>query len=194
MMWFAVLLLFGTSFWETKAPADWSENELRQLLTDSPWAQLVSGPGRVPAPAIQMYIATAGPIQQAEIERERRIKKRKRADDDFPPDHRLWMDDNRATQVVLAVRIDQNLGFFDNKETTRMENESVMRVGRKKVKMTGYFPPSAGDPYLRLAFPKQVGPSNKTVSFDLYLPGIESPFRTVEFQLKDMLVNGKLEI
>ena len=49
-----------------------------------------------------------------------------------------------------------NNAFSDNRETRQMEQECVMRVGRKKLKMTGHFPPSPGDPYLRLAFPREV--------------------------------------
>jgi len=75
-----------------------------------------------------------------------------------------------------------------------MEEESVMRVGRKKFKMTGHFPPSPSDPYLRMAFPRQVTVNDKAVSFELYLPGVAIPFRAIEFTLKDMLVRGKLEL
>ncbi len=75
-----------------------------------------------------------------------------------------------------------------------MEEDSVMHVGRKKIKMTGHFPPTATDPYLRLAFPRQVSPTDKSVSFELYLPGVPNPFREAEFKVKDMVVNGKLEM
>jgi hypothetical protein len=69
-----------------------------------------------------------------------------------------------------------------------------MRVGRKRFKMSGYFPPSPGDPYLRLAFPREVTSSDKILTFDLYLPGVPIPFRKAEFTLKDMLWKGKLEL
>jgi hypothetical protein len=67
-------------------------------------------------------------------------------------------------------------------------------VGRKRLKMTGHFPPSPSDPYLRMAFPRQVTVNDKTVSFELYLPGVAIPFRAIQFTLKDMLVRGKLEM
>ena len=69
-----------------------------------------------------------------------------------------------------------------------------MIVGRKKYKMTGHFPPSAGDPYLRIAFPREVTAADKSVNFELYVPGVGIPFRSVEFRVKDMTVKGKLEI
>ena len=51
-----------------------------------------------------------------------------------------------------------------------------------------------GMPYLRLAFPRQVELNDKKLYFDLYIPGVPSPFRSAEFTLKDMVVAGKLEL
>lgn len=200
--WFFLLSLLAAPFWESKAPADWSGNELVLLLTDSPWAQMVAAPASTTggaAPALQIYLATAGPAAAAEREIARRAERARKPgapvkEDPLAEEYRAWFEDNRATQIVLAVRIANNRGFSDEKETRHMEEESVMRVGRKKFKITGHFPPSAGDPYLRLAFPRQVKASDKTVSFDLYLPGVSMPFREVEFAVKDLMVNGMLEI
>lgn len=198
MKWTVALFLFAAPFWETKAPADWTEEELRQMLTDSPWAQMVSAPDRsVPSPPVQIYLATAAPIEQAELEIARRYRRKR--PETAPPDqlaeeYRLWLADNRPTHVVLAVRIESNRGFFDEQEMRHMEEESIMRAGRKKIKMTGHFPPSATDPYLRLAFPRPASTTEKSISFELYLPGVPSPFREAEFKLKDMAVKGKLEI
>ena len=69
-----------------------------------------------------------------------------------------------------------------------------MRIGRKKYKMTGHFPPSAGDPYLRLAFPRVATAADKSVTFDLYVPGVSMGARSAEFSIKDMIVKGKLEM
>jgi hypothetical protein len=35
--------------------------------------------------------------------------------------------------------------------------------------------------------------SEKYLDFDLYLPGVSGPFRTVEFVLHDLAVDGRLE-
>jgi hypothetical protein len=199
-----LLTLLAGPFWESKAPGAWTDEELLQLLTDSPWAQAmgVSVPSQG-APVLQVYIATAGPIDVAERERDLRAKRRAPAQrqPENPPDgdslaaeYRVWLEENHSTQIVLAVRMENNRGFSDEKETRRMEEDSVMRVGRKRFKMTGHFPPSTGDPYLRLAFPRQVTLADKAVSFDLYLPGVAIPFRTVDFKVKDMIVRGRLEI
>jgi hypothetical protein len=191
MIWLAVLWLFAGPFWESKAPSDWTQDELVQIFTDSPWAQPLTGPPN--APPIPAYIASAGPMEQAERERERRMKK-KPGNDPLAEEYRVWLEDNRATQIVLAIPVADFKAFANAGDTRRMEDESIMRVGRKKIKMTGHFPPSASDPYLRLAFPREVTASDKTVIFELYVPGIPIPFRSVEFRVKDMILRGKLEI
>ena len=194
MIWLAFALMFAAPFWESKAPADWTEAELIQMFTDSPWAQTLSGPAN--APAVAAYLATAAPMEQAEHERDLRYKRKRpqAAPDPMAEEYRAWLEENRATQIVLAIPVPDAKAFADSQDTRRMEEEGVMRVGRKKIKMTGHFPPSAGDPFLRLAFPREVTASDKTITFELYLPGIPIPFRTVEFRVKDMIVRGKLEI
>lgn len=194
MIWLAFVLLFEAPFWEAKAPADWTEAELVQIFTDSPWAQTLSGPTN--APPVAVYFATAAPMEKAELEREHRYKKKRppTTPDLMAEEYRAWLTENRATQIVLAIPVADPRAFADNQDTQRMEADSVMRVGRKKIKMTGHFPPSPGDPYLRLAFPREVTAADKTIIFDLFLPGITMPFRTVEFRVKDMVVKGKLEI
>jgi len=194
-----MLLMLSASFWETKAPADWTEEELLRLFTDSPWAQMAAGASQVEShgAAVQVYLATAGPMQEAERERQRRyVRKSNRPVEESPMDteYRLWLEDNRATQIVLAIRIPRTKDFDAAGQTKRMEEESIMRVGRRKYKTTGHFPPTANDVYLRLAFPRQVTGSDKSLEFDLYLPGVTPPFRTVEFRVKDMIVKGKLEL
>ena len=196
---FPFLLLAAAPFWEAKSPADWSDPELQALLNDSPWAQAVSGPGMA-APAVQVFLATASPMEQAERESERRAKLRAKPraaaepEDPTAAEYRDWLEQNRATHIVLAVRIPRNNASSDEREVRRLEEESVMHIGRRKFKLSGHFPPSAGDPVLRLAFPREVQLSDKSVSFDLYLPGVALPYRVVEFRVKDLLVRGKLEM
>lgn len=197
MKWLGLLLFLAAPFWENKAPAEWTDDELNRLLTNSPWAQIVAAPAKGEAPEVQVYLATAAPIEQAERERDRRAGRKRPASpppDPLAEEYRVWFQDNRAAQIVLAVRIFNDKGLSDNRETTRMEQECVMRAGRRKYKTTGHFPPSPGDPYLRLAFPREVEPADKSVTFDLYLPGVPLPFRTVEFSVKDMMLKGKLEM
>src|SRR5580658_6523389 len=198
MQFLLFLFLFADPYWVSKPPPEWTDAQLLALLTNSPWAQPVEGPG-TNSPPVEVFLATAAPIQLAEKERDRRVQARRRpgpalGESPAVTEYRLWLEDNRATQIVVAVPIQNNKGFLDEREVRRMEDESVMRVGKKKIKMTGSFPPSEADPFLRLAFPRQVELSDKTLYFDLYLPGVPAPFRTAEFALKDMVVAGKLEL
>jgi len=175
----AILCMLAASFWETKAPADWSDDELVRLFTNSPWAQMVeatavkdshSGP-------VQIYLASAGPMQDAEKERKRRYVRKGNApvvETPLETEYRLWLEDNRATQIVLAIRINRGKDFDDAAQTKRMEEECFMQVGRKKFKMTGNFPPTEHDTYLRLAFPREVRESDNRVTFELYLPGVSA--------------------
>ena len=195
---FAALLLVDP-FWITKAPQQWSDPELVEFLTASPWAQFATGPAN--SAQVLVFLATAGPMLQAEEERERRGREKRRLaklpepDDELAGEYKLWLEDNRPTQVVLAVRVPNAKAFSDQKEIRQMEEGSVMRSGRNKTQMTGHFPPSGSDPYLRLAFPRKILRSeDKSVSFDLYIPGLAIPFRHLEFSLKDLLLNGRLEL
>jgi hypothetical protein len=195
----AMLLFLAASFWESKHPADWTDNELLILLTDSPWAQMVEPSVKdTHGGPVQVYIASAAPMQAAEKERERRFIRK--ANGPVPPEspmdteYRLWLEDNLAKQIVVAVRIPHAQDFNDGAQTKRMEDDTVMHVGHKKFKMTGSFPPTERDPYLRIAFPREVQATDKSVTFELYIPGATPPYRTVEFKVKDMMVNGKLEL
>ncbi len=188
----ALLFWLAGPFWETSAPADWSESQLKTLLTASPWAQFVEGRGA--APAIQVLDATAGPIEQGMAEWDRRFTKKKAEPDLMKEEYVEWLQENRSKQIVLAISAGKSAQLMDEGEIRKMEEQSVMQVGRKKYKMTGHFPPSSGDPYLRIAFPREVTASDKTVMFELYVPGVGIPFRSVEFNVKEMIVKGKLEI
>jgi len=199
MATFAMLVFLAASFWEAKAPAEWTDNELLVLFTNSPWAQMAEAQVKdTHGGPVQVYIASAGPMQAGEKERDRRYLYKGNAprppESPMDTEYRLWLEDNLAKQIVVAVRIPRSKDFDDGAQTKRMEDETLMRVGHKKFKMTGNFPPTQHDPYLRIAFPREVQASDKTVTFELYVPGATPPYRTVEFKVKDMIVNGKLEI
>jgi hypothetical protein len=190
MAWVLTLLL-AASFWETKPAAQWTDIEIDKLLTDSAWGQMIPGTN-ANMPPVQVYLATAQPVRLAEQERDRRARS-KISDPLFAEEYRAWLEENSRTQIILAVRVGNSPAYSDAKELDELET-SVLRVGRKKIPLTGYFPPSAGDPYLRLAFPRQVQATDKQISFELYLPGVAGPFRQAEFKIAPMLSLGKLEL
>jgi hypothetical protein len=45
-----------------------------------------------------------------------------------------------------------------------------------------------------LIFPRAVKPSDKSVLFRLYLGGLKFPEREIEFRVKDLTYQGKLEM
>lgn len=196
-----VVLLAAAPFWESKTPAQWSDAEIRLLLSESPWAHPALSPGTAsPTGPVQVRLSTAEPIHQAEQELERRakLKRPKTAElteaDALAEEYREWFDANRSTHIVLSIYVTDTVAFSEEKDVRRMEDACVMRVGRKKIPMTGHFPPTPGDPYLRLAFPREVQLNDKKMSFELYVPGVSIPYRTVEFSLPEMVAAGKLEL
>lgn len=178
----ALLALLAAPFWETKAPAEWSDSQIDLLMHDSPWAQMAD-----PAPAVQVYLATAHPLREAEAELARRRGK---------PLNEEYLDYVRqegGRNLVLAIAFKNFTALEDGEEAHRMEEESIMRIGRQRYKMEGHFPPVPSDPFLRLVFPRAVTEHDKTVTFELYLPGY-GPYHEAEFRVRDMLYKGKLEM
>src|SRR5579883_1338995 len=118
---FMLLLFFAAPFWQAKAPADWDEEELAQMFTNSPWAQALVGPSN--APPLSAYFATADPMAKAELERDRRhkLKRPDAAPDLLAEEYRAWYAENHATQIVVAIPIPRTRAFDDAEETRHME-------------------------------------------------------------------------
>lgn len=159
------------------------------MLRDSPWAQVVT-----PEPAVVVYLATAAPIEMAEAELRLRLKKNTSRMAEPDPDYTDYLRDNRPAQFVLAITYPTLKGLGKADESKQMEENSVMVIGRKTYHFAGHFPPTPSDPVLRLIFNREVKTSDKTVGFRLYLPGLSFPERDVEFRVKDLLFQGKLEM
>ncbi len=177
------LALMAAPFWETKSAKDWSQDELHQLMTDSPWAR---------ERGAQIYLATAEPLRQAE----ERIRKqspygaaRERPD---LSDYEEFLKENPGRYIVVAIRLPDPDALQDSGESRQMEQKSVLKVGKKKINIVGHFPPTPWDPYLRLIYPRVVDETAKRIVLELYLPSVRGPFQLVEFDLKDMSYKGKL--
>jgi hypothetical protein len=182
----ALLFLFAPPFWEARQPPQWSNQEVEEMLHNSPWAQNC---GR--DPSMRVFLATAEPIEDAETELRIRGLQPLREPD---PDYTAYASRNRDTQLVLAVDYQDRAPSWREEDNRRMEEESFLLVGRRKHRMVGFFPPTPSDPVLRLAFPRDIQPSDKRVVFRLYLPGISFPERDAEFEIKDLLYHGRLEM
>jgi len=209
MIWLILAaFLFIDPFWQTKPAKDWTDAELSQFLVDSPWAQMIAQPEKAQTGKnsgegglVQVYLATAGPIVKVLAERDRRMELRRPgitkalAEDPLSEERALWFADHRTGYIIVAARVGNNDAFSIDKETSRMERDSVMEVGRLQVKVSATLPPTQTDPHLYLAFSREpVASSDKDLSFSLYLPGVPAPYRTVTFKIKDMMVDGKLEM
>jgi hypothetical protein len=188
----ALLPLFfflAQPFWEAKPPEQWTDAEIQYLRTDSPWAQH-SGD----SPQVVIYLATAAPIEHAEAELRLRLKGNPHPLPEPDPDYLEYLHDNREQNLVVGVTYPTLAGMSDSRENKRMEEESVMVVGKKTYHIVGHFPPTPSDPVLRLIFPRAVKPADKTVIFRLYLGGLNFPEREAEFRVKDLTYQGKLEM
>jgi len=185
--------LFLQPFWESRAPAEWTTAEVRAMLTESPWVQGIS-----PPPTMQAVLATAKPVEEAEAELSRRGLGDPLAGtgpSQAPDvDYLDYIREHRPDQFVLAIPYSNLAGFAEAAEERHLEEETVMRLGRRRIPMTGHFPPTPSDPVLRLVFPRAATRSDKSVAFDLYLPGVPHPARMVEFRVKDLLYHGNLEM
>ena len=181
-----VLFFLAQPFWEANPPEKWTESQIAQLCSDSPWAQSVG-----PSPPVVAYLATAAPIEEAESELRLRTKRPAREAD---PDYAYYLSENRDRQFVLAIPYASLSRLGKAEEERKMEEETAMVIGKKTYKMVGHFPPTPSDPVLRLVFTREVQATDKKVVFRLYLPGVDFPDREVEFVVKDMLYRGKLEM
>jgi hypothetical protein len=188
--------LLAAPFWEEKPAAEWTEQQLIDLLSNSPWAQTAADAGRanrLPVPPVVIYLATATPMRQAEDELVRRRFKQRpdvfAAINDAREEYKAYLAEQGAKVIVVAIPLDPQ-ALADAEETKRMESESILRYGKKKVKATGHFPPTPSDPVLRLIFPREVPDGAKEMSVEVYLPSVPGPYRSAQFKVKDLTYRG----
>lgn len=186
-MWkFTVLLAFAAGpFWETKPAREWTNEELGQFLTASPWAKQAG---------TTIYLATAQPIREAEVEWNRRKPPTDLPDDPVESDYEEFMRENPGKYIVLAARLPRPDEMNDAAAARRVEEKSFMKVGKRKHKIAGHFPPSISDPVLRLVFPRDIQPGDKFLEFELYLPSVPQSYRMIFFDLRQLQYKGRLEL
>ena len=181
-----LLFFLAQPFWEANPPEKWTDAQVEEICHNSPWAQVTG-----PSPEVLVYFATAAPIEEAETEIRSRLKKPFR---DADPDYRAYITENRDRHFVVAIPYASLAKLGEAAEQKKLEQETLMIVGKKKIKMVGHFPPTESDPVLRFVFPREVQPTDKKVVFRFYLPGVQFPDREVEFPVKDLIYHGKLEM
>jgi hypothetical protein len=184
-----ICLFLAQPFWESKPVEQWTDAEIQSFRTESPWAQRSGS-----SPEVTVYFATAAPMERAETELRRRLKNGGQRSPEPDPDYTEYVRDHREENLVLAIAYPTLAGQGEARESKRMEEESVMIIGKKTYHMAGHFPPTSSDPVLRLIFPRAIQATDKTVLFRLYLNGLNFPEREIEFRVKDLMWRGKLEM
>jgi hypothetical protein len=186
--------LLAQPFWETKAPNEWDDQQLLDLMTDSPWVYNTTFSG---ASEQRVYLATAKPMRDGEAEMIRRYTKRNPLQP--PPEstareeYEAFLRENPGKVIVIAIRNPNLKALAEAEEVRHMEEESILKVDKKKIKANGHFPPGANDPVLRLVFPKPET-LGKELNFELYIPGVTGPYRQAIFRIKDLTYHGKPEL
>lgn len=193
--WFALLtLLTATPFWDTIDVKQWSEEQLLDFFGNSPWSQPAESTA---GNGVLTFLATSKPVQLAEVEKRRRQMKKVAGVDVIQDpawdEFQEFLERDTAKYIVLAVAIPAE-ATREASEMSLMENQSVMKLGKQKIKMSGYFPPSPTDPYTRLIFPRAGTEKAKELVFELFLPGTGTPFRQVYYPTKGMNYRGRLEM
>lgn len=184
MHFLLLFLLFAEPFWDAKTADKWTEDELMSLFENSPWARDIG---------TELFLASSDAMIDAEEQmRKRHVAKQlaseKSASED---DWHEYLASNRGKHIVVAVKLTDPKVLAEAEESRRMEKESALKVGRKKFRMVGHFPPTSSDPYLRLLFPRAVDSATKSFSVELYVPGITKPYREAEFKLSEMNYRGR---
>ncbi len=182
----ALLLFLSPPFWEAKPPSEWSDSQIAWLLTQSPWAYREQG--------ALIYLASARPLWQAERERRRRrAPLGEEGRNEEIEEYFDFLEENRDRYIVLAVRIPLPQYLLTPKATKRMQERCLMLAEGRKYKIVGHFPPTAGDRYLRLVFPRVEPPADGALEFRLYVPGVPMPFRWVRFEIEKLAYQGQPE-
>ncbi|MBK5290534.1 MAG: hypothetical protein JJE04_02425 [Acidobacteriia bacterium] len=180
----AAFAFLAAPFWETKSAKDWTQNELHQLMHDSPWAR---------ERGAQIYLASAQPLREAEERLKKQSPYGAAVERPDLSDYEEFLRENPGRYIVVAIGLPDANALNDSAESRLMEQKSVLKVGKKKFKIVGHFPPTPWDPYLRLIYPREVDETAKRITMELYLPSVRGPYQLVEFDLKEMMYKGKLE-
>ena len=181
MIW--LLLLALDPFWVTRPVKDWTDVQIASLLSNSPWGTLAEDTVGGTMGAVPAYLVSAQPVRLAEQE----LRRRKSAELDPELEDLL-----RQDVLIVGVPVTNLEAFANSAEIHRLEEESVMVLGRRKVKAAGHLPPTPTDPTLRLVFPRPDLAGVKELRFELYLPGVTGNYRHARFDPKKMLFQGTL--
>lgn len=186
------------NYWDSTPVQQWSEEQLLGFFRESPWAHAADASRRMglSVTPVNTFLASAKPMREAEAELvRRRIKDPAvlRAIRDARAEYLEYLDKNPGQVIALAAPLAPD-ALSDAQDARHFEEETQMRSGKRKVKMSGHFPPTPSDPVVRMLFPRDLDPKAKQLEFELYLPGTGSPYRTAYYRMADLMLGGKLEL
>jgi hypothetical protein len=174
----------GPRFWETRPPEEWTREEVDRLLSDSPWAQ---------SSDVRVYIASAEPVRRAELlwrdwmRRDAGPEARYVAEDDYEE----FLKQHPGEHIIIGIAVPNWMLTPNPREVAEMEKQSRIKLDKRKHSLLAFFPPTPGDPVLRMVFPKKLTGDEKKLTLELYLPGIRLPFRNFEFPISSLAWKGK---
>lgn len=174
----------GPRFWETRPPEEWTRAEVDRLMSDSPWAQTSDA---------RVYLASAEPVRQAELlwrdwlRRDAGPEVRVEPDDDYED----FLRQHPGEHIIIGIVLPNPMLTPNPREVAEMEKKSRIKLDKRKYSMLAFFPPTPGDPVLRMVFPRKVAGDEKKLTLELYLPGLRLPYRNFEFPIRSLEWKGK---
>lgn len=205
-------LAAAAEFWDARPFAEWSDQDIQRMLTDSPWSHQVSvvvprapreggdlqpggrggddsGRGGFPTPAPQLKLSvqwrSAQPMRQAIARRDFGPV------DKIPADVRetLERDDSVYVVVVLGLPLRLSAGAADAIKVTFLR-----RAGRQPIAANAGGPQTSGNAFaLIFAFPRTdaITPQDNDVEFVTKVGDLEIKRK---FKLKEMVAAGRLQL
>ena len=185
----ACAVLAAADFWETKPFTMWSDQELQQVTTDSPWAKkiVIAAAGRAGgAPDTPVVISwrSALPMKQALVRMQIGLGGA------LTPQARALLDQKETGYVVSVEGLPARLAG----STANIRVDTSLKVGDKARigPDEGLAQPSGNNLVLGFVFPRTpISPEDKTVEFVTKVGAFE--IKGV-FNLKEMEFHGRLEM
>ncbi|HEY2382591.1 MAG TPA: hypothetical protein VGK48_15550 [Terriglobia bacterium] len=209
----------GEDFWVKKDYTQWSGEEVKKIMTDSPWAKDVAASvpsNLLPRPAAAAVDPTAAPARRGRSApadgdsapadglvsltvswrsalplRKAIVKSRVGASSEIPEEMKQMLKDQ--DEYVIAVSgVPANLAPFVQDARTKL---SALKIGKRAPLMPKSvdFQKKTQSIDVFFSFPKSeiIMLADKEVEFDVVLGPINAKRK---FTLKDMVYNGKLEL
>jgi hypothetical protein len=185
----AYAILGAADFWETKPFTMWTDQELQQVSTDSPWAKkiVIAAGGRAGGASdtpVVISWRSALPMKQALVRMQVGLGGA------LTPQARAMLDQRETGYVVSVDGLPARLaGSTANIWVdTSIKVDDKARVGPDE----GLAQPSGNSLILGFMFPRApIGPEDKTVEFVTKVGAFE--IKGV-FNLKEMVFHGRLEM